>query len=161
MWEKKVLELGSGCGLSGIIAGMFADAVVLSDYLPAIDKFLKENIKANSKLTRSLPTTAIIDWTSDSVVQHPILKKGVDVIIGADIFFQPQLSHHLAKCVNMYLGKQGLFYGCSGSRRQGVQQFMASMKELGYQVETKLPGNLENIHPDDDEMFFFYCFKKE
>ena len=94
------------------------------------------------------------------------------MIIGADIFFQPQLSHHLAKCVNMYLAIKGLVYGCSGSRRQvwhvewqlmlqGVQQFMSSMKELGYEVETQLPGNLENIHPDDDEMFFFYCYKKE
>jgi hypothetical protein len=62
---------------------------------------------------------SIIDWTSEQLVQEPsFLKKGVDIILGADIFFHPMLSPALAKCVASYLHPKGVFYGMYHSSDQ-------------------------------------------
>jgi len=93
-------------------------------------------------------------------------KKGVEIVIGADIFFQPQLSEALAKSIDLYLsvgyrhGRQGVFYGASSSQRIGISQFVSSMETLGYEVRYQLPGNTDKVIPDLDNIVFFSCSKR-
>jgi len=166
--NKTVLEMGSGCGLCGVVCSLYASQVIMSDYLPQIEKSLKTTIKLNAKLSKNLPVTAKINWNSSQIVQQPSLlsKKGVDIVIGADIFFQPQLSEALAKSIDLYLsvgyrhGRQGVFYGASSSQRIGISQFVSSMETLGYEVRYQLPGNTDKVIPDLDNIVFFSCSKR-
>ena len=48
--NKKVFELGAGCGLCGILAGIHSNNVAISDYTPQIVKIIKTNVDLNSKL---------------------------------------------------------------------------------------------------------------
>ena len=45
---KRVLEIGSGVGLSGLVASRVCDAIVLSDYMPAIVANLQYNVALNT-----------------------------------------------------------------------------------------------------------------
>jgi len=108
--NKKILEVGAGCGLSGIVAGIYSNQVVISDYTPEIVKMLKYNIDLNSKLFRAKPTVIQLDWTSKDLIQNPLwIKKGVDCILGADVYFNPELSVALVEVINKYLSSNGVF----------------------------------------------------
>jgi hypothetical protein len=41
----------------------------------------------------------------------------VDVILGTDVMFNPELSVALAKMIEKYLSPDGIFYGMSGAHR--------------------------------------------
>jgi predicted nicotinamide N-methyase len=53
--NKKVFELGAGCGLCGILAGMHSNTVAISDYTREIVKIIKTNVDLNSKLLGVTP----------------------------------------------------------------------------------------------------------
>ena len=57
---KKVLELGSGTGLGGLIAANYADEVILTDYQDTIMKLLSMNINLETKNAKC--TYAMLDW---------------------------------------------------------------------------------------------------
>eukprot|EP01012_Entosiphon_sulcatum_P010591 TRINITY_DN16229_c0_g1_i1.p1 TRINITY_DN16229_c0_g1~~TRINITY_DN16229_c0_g1_i1.p1 ORF type:complete len:356 (-),score=62.49 TRINITY_DN16229_c0_g1_i1:390-1457(-) len=46
---KSVLELGSGCGLPGILAARYCDTIVLSDYIDKVLDNLQYNVELNSR----------------------------------------------------------------------------------------------------------------
>lgn len=51
---KSVLEIGSGLGLCGIVAGRYARSVVMSDFDPVIVRNLEYNVRCNRHLLRSV-----------------------------------------------------------------------------------------------------------
>ena len=54
--DKFVLELGSGCGLTGLVAARFAKKVVLSDYILNLLENLQYNIDLNRGIHSPDPT---------------------------------------------------------------------------------------------------------
>jgi predicted nicotinamide N-methyase len=57
---KKVLELGSGTGLGGLIAANYAEYVTMTDYQDTIMKLLSMNI--NIEVKKAKCTYAMLDW---------------------------------------------------------------------------------------------------
>eukprot|EP00759_Apiculatamorpha_spiralis_P029063 PhF_6_TR31442/c0_g1_i1/m.46133 len=60
---KKVLELGGGVGIGGIVAARYADVVVITDYLPDVIENAKYNVKVNveEELVDNV-SVGYIDW---------------------------------------------------------------------------------------------------
>jgi hypothetical protein len=51
---RSVLEIGSGLGLCGVVAGQYARSVVLTDFDPVIVRNLQYNIRCNRHLLRQV-----------------------------------------------------------------------------------------------------------
>ncbi|XGW16954.1 hypothetical protein V3C99_001969 [Haemonchus contortus] len=98
----KVLELGAGCGLTGIaIARTFHNCnVTLSDYDSKVLKQLEFNVQENLDETCSSIEVLNIDWTSFDITQ---LNSEPDVVIAADVVYDslilPALCGVLKSCL--------------------------------------------------------------
>jgi hypothetical protein len=107
--DKKVLEVGSGTGMSGIVAGHFAKSMVLTDHNEIVLNLLKENAEINEAaagmlatlkyvrlsrimLTKILATTKahttcqLLDWGNDSHLEK-LGQHQYDIVIGSDVMF--------------------------------------------------------------------------
>ena len=108
--NKIVLELGAGCGLCGLVAGLYASKVVLTDYLDVriwflsdfelllihhqeVVQTLKENVELNSrKLPKSKYYCTQLDFKRTEIIPHPsFLKQKVDIILGSEIMYEVRL----------------------------------------------------------------------
>lgn len=109
----RVLELGAGTGLVSLVArtilGARIDAhVVASDYHPSVLASLRSNITLNN-----LPSIEVLplDWSqfsSPSPSPPPI--PPFDVILAADVVYEPTHAALIHSCVNHLLAKTGTFH---------------------------------------------------
>ncbi|KAK5977905.1 hypothetical protein GCK32_010266 [Trichostrongylus colubriformis] len=88
--NAKVLELGAGCGLTGIaVARSFRNsAVSLSDYDPKVLMQLEFNVQENFCEACSSMEVLSIDWTSFDITQLPSVP---DIVIAADVVYDPKI----------------------------------------------------------------------
>eukprot|EP01066_Platyproteum_vivax_P013491 Platyproteum_vivax@DN6100_c0_g1_i1.p1 len=83
--DKRVLELGSGCGCVGLAcAAVGAKSVVLTD-LPPVLELLQSNVDLNKHVTNNVASATELDWNDISTSKH--LLANVDVMLGADLIF--------------------------------------------------------------------------
>ncbi|KAJ1961403.1 ubiquitin-binding SDF ubiquitin ligase complex subunit met30 [Dipsacomyces acuminosporus] len=84
-----VIELGAGCGLAGFTcAALGATHVMSTDFNPDVLKLLKHNKEQNVSFKDKLQITEL-DWASTDECSK--LSKSADVIIGADITYDPTI----------------------------------------------------------------------
>lgn len=89
MRSKRVLEVGAGCGVSGLIAARFAAKVVLTDRNEEVMDMLNQNIELNSLQDKA--EGMVMKWVDDV----PALKQKYppfETIIGSDVIY-PEHSH--------------------------------------------------------------------
>ncbi|PIO73899.1 hypothetical protein TELCIR_04108 [Teladorsagia circumcincta] len=88
--NARVLELGAGCGLTGIaIARSFCNSLVsLSDYDSKVLEQLEFNVKENFGKVHSSVEVLNIDWTSFDIAQ---LLNAPDVVIAADVVYDSKI----------------------------------------------------------------------
>jgi len=89
--NKRVLEVGAGCGVSGLIAAHFATQVVLSDRNEDVVKMINQNIKLNSLQDKA--EGVVMKWVddiSDFKQRYPPF----EVIIGSDVIY-PEHAHRI------------------------------------------------------------------
>lgn len=79
---KKVLEIGCGLGLPGIVAGKIADRVILSDYLTAPLELASHNWSLNHA---SPCETRLLDWRTGAT------EADADVILASDIAYERRM----------------------------------------------------------------------
>lgn len=94
--DKRVLELGSGCGLLGLWLKHLGATVTCSDYHPMVLDLLQKNIKLNESKVNVLD----LDFT------NPPILDSYDLIIGADIVFDPLLIKPLVKLLKTLLSNK-------------------------------------------------------
>ncbi|KAK6165491.1 hypothetical protein SNE40_022410 [Patella caerulea] len=88
---KRVIELGSGTGLAGLVASFLGGKVTLTERAEALD-FLRTTIETNlPKDNEYQIDIAELDWTKslDNFTEH------YDVILGADIIYIKETFHDL------------------------------------------------------------------
>jgi len=169
---KTVLELGSGCGLVGIVAAHYARHVTFSDYLPALLDNLLYNIGFNfpppppSPSTNSNfhPSTEVvkIDWDEiDDDSKPPVTMNYTtfDIIIGSDLVYQFMDPGNLVKVIVKYLsGKPGSHvYLVLPTNRVQVHDFLDTIAS-----NSTLQACVSKVHHAmDDEICspkeFFFC----
>ena len=101
--QKKVVELGSGPGLGGLIAARWAKSVLLTDYQDLVMDLIETNIKKCNPNDKCLMLSAKLDWTrvneekyfeniqlvdGDSTVRGSLTSDfKPDVLIGTDVVY--------------------------------------------------------------------------
>jgi len=128
---RSVLELGSGCGLGGLAAAAVGADVTLTDNCSAVLVNLSENARINALQAR----VEMFDWAGELHKQSGESKK-FDVILGADLVYNPRYGRVLARAIKLHLRKGGLFIGVSPAGRPGFLLFMHSLQQQGLHMST-------------------------
>ncbi|XP_010248731.1 PREDICTED: protein N-lysine methyltransferase METTL21A isoform X2 [Nelumbo nucifera] len=83
---KKVVELGSGCGLVGCIAAMLGGQVTLTD-LPDRLRLLRKNVEANviDRDVRGSATVSELIWGDDP--DSELIEPLPDYVLGSDVIY--------------------------------------------------------------------------
>lgn len=95
---SRVLELGAGTGLPGIIAASFGAEVVQTDRNELVLSLAKRNLKLNKTSTVE---QRLVDWTDwQDTAQY-------DYILGSDILYGEELQAHLRRIFETNLAPGG------------------------------------------------------
>lgn len=134
---KRVLELGSGLGLPGLIASKYAAETVLSDCSEDVVENLTANIKAN---TSNQQTTAVkasgvtsgscramlLDWTKLKASSD--VQPEYDVVLGSDCIYMVDMADLVASVVAHSLKPGGFALLVFPQDRPGVPEFVKLMR---------------------------------
>ncbi|KAA1072992.1 hypothetical protein PGT21_034337 [Puccinia graminis f. sp. tritici] len=104
--STKVLELGSGTGLLGLLVHTLSPSthVYLSDSNPAVLARLQLNINLNSLGDRDTLKLVELDWNADrSALPAPIDLDTSSIILGADVIYDPDLVPGLVRTIKLGL----------------------------------------------------------
>ncbi|PAV65478.1 hypothetical protein WR25_24031 [Diploscapter pachys] len=108
--DKKVLELGAGCGLAGFALANDnpTSQLILSDFDRRVLEQLEENRKLNKK-GASRVSIEFLDWTNFSMNDLPWIP---DVVIASDVVYDrtllPSLCDVISKCLNAKEGSYAI-----------------------------------------------------
>jgi predicted nicotinamide N-methyase len=153
---KRVLEIGAGCGLTGLVAALLKQrfsnkngSVVLTDFNATVLNNLQRNINLNEL---SLSCSAVgLDfyqkqsgdgWTDMDGNSHEL----VDVVLAADMICQAEDAVASAQTIYDVLVPGGMAYVvcADATHRFGVGEFASACKTVGLQIESKDVQSLYN-----------------
>ncbi len=123
--EQRVLDLGCGLGLAGVAAGGLGARVVFADYAPECLPFAQAN--AHDAGMTDYEVLAL-DFTRDTLAER------FDVILAADIVYDPAHYEPLARFLDLHLAEGGVIW-LTESLRADARRFLAGMAEAGYEDE--------------------------
>lgn len=112
----RVVELGAGCGLVGLMCRLVLDAsrVLLTDYDPAVVALLAENVALNDGASDGVDV-ARVDWQQAPLPPH--LAGAFDVALGSDVVYSRELTGPLFDCAAGLLRPGGVFAMLNGRAR--------------------------------------------
>ena len=98
---KKILELGCGLGLVGIVASSLGAEVIFTDYDSHALRFTEENFKRNFNREA---TVQIFDW------RNPGYSESFDIIMAADIIYEKRWLEPVLNVLDKKLAETGAAY---------------------------------------------------
>lgn len=103
----RILELGAGTGLVGIVAAALYHVPVHLTDLPAIVPNLQANVFRNSQIIANAEniTTGVLDWSDSSSRDEQGSLQKADIILSADPLYSPLHPIWLASAIKRYLNK--------------------------------------------------------
>ncbi|KAK3151022.1 hypothetical protein QOZ80_3AG0240690 [Eleusine coracana subsp. coracana] len=142
--SKKVLELGSGYGLAGLViaASTNADEVVISDGNPQVVDYIQKNIHINAETFGETKVKSMrLHWDKE---QPSEMFNTFDIIVASDCTFFKQFHQSLAQVVKSLLKhsatSQAIFL--SPKRGDSLDKFLEIITENGLCFEL-----IENYDP--------------
>ncbi len=121
---KRVIELGCGLGLSGIVAGMLDAKVVMTDYQQDALDFAEKNWKRNVVFSCE---TILLDW------RYPKSIEQADVLLASDVAYESKFFRPLIKTFKKLLKPGGKII-LTEPNRKFAKEFFKCLGESGYQV---------------------------
>ena len=121
---KRVLELGSGTGLPGIVAATFGARVVQTDRHDAALELGRSNAERNR--ARSIEHR-LADWTAWTDTER------YDLILGADVIYAPRLQPSLRAIFDANLAAEGRLLLTDPFRPASIE-LLESMERDGWRV---------------------------
>jgi predicted nicotinamide N-methyase len=90
--DKRIIELGSGCGLVGSMLCKFFNfqSLIVSDFEESVNENLQFNINLNSIQSKNVKVLSI-DWFECLNNPSILSKINVDVVIASDVIYSPDL----------------------------------------------------------------------
>lgn len=123
---KRILEIGCGLGLPGIVAGTLASHVTLTDYLTEALVLAAHNWEINHG---TAPSTEPFDW------RETHKRFDVDVVLASDVAYERRMFEPLRKAILHYL-EAGAVVIVSEPDRALAKDFFASWQSSGYRLKT-------------------------
>jgi predicted nicotinamide N-methyase len=122
---KKVLDLGCGLGLTGLVAAAKGAEVWLADREPAALEF----VRASARLSGlEQVRTLALDFTTGSLPER------FDAIFGAEIIYDPGAYSPLADFLEQHLAADGALY-LTDAFRSDAESFFAELRRRGFAGE--------------------------
>ncbi|CAN7053000.1 unnamed protein product [Brassica rapa subsp. trilocularis] len=115
---KKIVELGSGCGLVGCVAALLGGNVFLTD-LPDRLRLLKKNIDTNLQRgnTRGSAVVQELVWGDDP--DPDLIEPFPDYVLGSDVIYSEEAVHHLIQTLVQLCGDQTTIFLSGELRNAG------------------------------------------
>ncbi|KAB1199449.1 Calmodulin-lysine N-methyltransferase [Morella rubra] len=130
---KRVIELGSGYGLAGLVIAAITEAseVVISDGNPQVVDYIQHNIDANSGAFGATRVNSMnLHWDQEEISN---ISNAFDVIIASDCTFFKEFHYGLARLIKLLLKKTGsseaIFF--SPKRGNSLDKFLETIKQSG------------------------------
>lgn len=126
---KRVIELGTGCGLCGISCLLYTQCehVTFSDNQEPILSNLKDNIKMNNIKDNSRYSISNINWKDYATYGE----KKYDIIIGSELVYEGGLIEELSKLIANLLKNDGVGYIVMPENRFKTNTFLDYLKKNG------------------------------
>lgn len=124
MRGRRVLELGAGLGLCGIVARWLGSEVTLNDYQPDALEFALWNAEQNGV---GHIQTLLADW------RHFPETEPFDVVIGADVLYERQLHVALQKVLQKVTSASSRVF-LADPWRDIAWEFIVQMERAGWRV---------------------------
>ncbi|XP_057543125.1 uncharacterized protein LOC130821393 isoform X1 [Amaranthus tricolor] len=100
---KKVVELGSGCGLVGCIAALCGAQTILTD-LPDRLRLLKKNVEANINSNDILGSASVCELTWGEDLDPQMLDLLPDYVLGSDVIYNEDAVRDLLSTLQQLCG---------------------------------------------------------
>ncbi|XP_026456252.1 calmodulin-lysine N-methyltransferase-like isoform X2 [Papaver somniferum] len=156
--SKRIIELGAGYGLAGLVIAAATDAseVVISDGNPQVVNYIQRNINANSAAFADTKVKSmILHWNQEQV---PEVLDTFDIIVASDCTFFKEFHEGLAKTVRALLrsSKDSEAIFLSPKRGNSLDKFLEKVNEIG--MHYSITENYDNevwqhhqkfLHGDD------------
>ena len=136
--NKNVLELGSGVGLTGIyiLKTCSPSHLTFSDHHSVVLEVLKNNIDNNKVCSKS--SSFKIDWNDCQTIDNYLTDNDPEVIIAADVVFDPEVTVSLCRVVNHLLkNKPRICYICCTHRSDESVQYFLDIIANEYKLNAK------------------------
>ncbi|MEM9835584.1 MAG: methyltransferase domain-containing protein [Bacteroidota bacterium] len=122
----RVLEIGCGLGLPGIVASGWGARVTFSDYVHAALDFAAHNLRLNQP--DHAATFTLLDW------RNPPQDQQYDLILAADVAYEKRFFAPLYQSLHTLLKPTGQCW-LSEPGRPIAASFMAGLEEAGLSIE--------------------------
>lgn len=157
--KKRILELGAGLGLVGILAHRIASPqceVVLTDGDSEALPHLRENVDANKDEQKGLVQCKQLIWGEETSLEFLELQKQekFDIILASDIVYSPIIIKPLWETIKCLLEQDGLFVMAYAKRKVPVEiaDVLSAATEAGFAYQ-------ECEESDHEKGVFVYTFK--
>ncbi|XP_024983382.1 calmodulin-lysine N-methyltransferase [Cynara cardunculus var. scolymus] len=132
--SKRVIELGSGYGLAGLLIAAVTEAseVVISDGNPQVVDYIQRNINVNSSVFGGTKVTSMmLHWNQEALD----ISNRFDIIVASDCTFFKEFHKGLVQTIKCLLKKEGpseaILFG--PKRGKSLDEFLTEVKESGLQ----------------------------
>lgn len=141
---KKIVELGSGCGLVGCIAALLGAQVILTD-LPDRLRLLKKNIETNLRHGDLRGSAIVTELTWGDDPDQELIQPFPDYVLGSDVIYSERAVGDLLDTLLQLCGTQTTIFLAGELRNDSVLEYFleAAMKDF-------VIGRVEQTqwHPD-------------
>lgn len=125
--NKSVLELGAGVGLTGITVGFKCQPsrVLLTDCHETVLETLQKNVNLNFN-DKSNVSVLNLPWEKINAEKCRDLEE-IDVLIAADVVYDPCLFHPLADAIKCLLSSSGasqMYLACTERNESTLHYFL-------------------------------------
>lgn len=131
--SKRVIELGSGYGLAGLLIAAVTDAleVVISDGNPQVVDYIKRNINTNSSSFGCTKVKSMmLHWNHEELSD---ISNSFDIIVASDCTFFKEFHKGLVQSIKCLLKKEGHSEAILLGPKRGnsLDAFLMEVKESG------------------------------
>jgi protein N-lysine methyltransferase METTL21D len=163
--KKKLLELGCGCGLIGLVAARAGAVTVMTDVkevaFGACSRNVERNVAAKAFGEHAPPKVLQLDWEREDELNEVIALGPYDVVLGTDVVFSVKLVGPLLTCVERTLKKSSssVCYVCIQRRSPDAhEEFLKQTKEM---FNVRVVRELDFMEDDECELFELTWLEKD
>ena len=126
--EKRLLEIGCGLGLVGVVAASFGHKVVMTEHNPEAIEFARANAALNHCIDMEIID---LDWNS------PSLYSRFDIIAGSEVVYHEKDFEPLRNLFERFLKPEGEVVLCEGVRRTSLDFFKEMQRHFDLKAQQK------------------------